>query len=165
MPAERVSKLQPTAVNSILSEVRALEAEGRKPVSLMRGEPDFRTAKHIVEAAVQALRKGRTGYPNNQGEIGLRSAVAEKLQRDDGLAYDPGAEILITDGATLGIFTALMATLNEGDEVLLPDPVYYAYQSPIRLAGGRIRLARSQGGERAGSTSMSRRWKRHGHRP
>ncbi len=144
MPAARVSKLRLTAVNSILNEVRTLAAEGRKSISLMRGEPDFHTPEYIVEAGILALRNGRTGYPNNQGEIGLRTAVAEKLLRDDGLTYDPGAEILITDGATLGICVALMATLDEGDEVLVPDPVYDAYRSPVRLAGGFVRPARAR---------------------
>ena len=65
--------------------------------------------------------------------------MAQKLERDNGLQFDPATEILATTGATLGIYAALMAMLNEGDEVLLPDPIYDAYQSPIRLAGGRVR--------------------------
>jgi aspartate/methionine/tyrosine aminotransferase len=143
--AERISALKPTAVNAILAEVRALQAhEGRKLVSLMRGEPDFRTPEHIVEAAVKSVRDGRTGYPDNRGEIALRVAVASKLAHENGLPYDPGTEILITDGATLGIHAALMALLNPGDEVLLPDPVYDAYQSPVRLAGGRVVPVRSR---------------------
>jgi aspartate/methionine/tyrosine aminotransferase len=145
MPAERISALKPTAVNAILNEVRAFQThEGRKLVSLMRGEPDFRTPEHIVEAAVKSVRDGRTGYPDNRGEISLRAAVASKLAHENGLPYDPGTEILITDGATLGIHAALMALLNPGDEVLLPDPVYDAYQSPIRLAGGRVVPVRSR---------------------
>jgi len=142
--ATRVSALRPTAVNAILTEVKALQSQGKKPVSLMRGEPDFRTPQHIVDAAARALRDGRTGYPDNRGEIGLRTAVAEKLERENGLSYDPGSEILVTDGATLGIQSALLALLNEGDDVLLPDPVYDAYQSPVRLAGGRIVPVRSR---------------------
>jgi aspartate aminotransferase len=136
--ASRIGGLQPTAVNAILSEVRALEAHGRKFASLMRGEPDFATPPHIVEAATRALHDGRTGYPDNRGEMGLRLAVEEKLTRENGIDYDPVSEILITDGATLGISAALMALISAGDAVMLPDPVYDAYQSPIRLAGGRI---------------------------
>ncbi len=136
---ERISLLRPTAVNAILAEVKELQAKGKSLVSLMRGEPDFKTPSHIVEACTRALANGRTTYPDNRGEKILREAVAEKLKRDNGLTYDPGAEILVTTGATLGIYAALMAILNDGDEVLLPDPIYDAYQSPIRLAGGRIR--------------------------
>ncbi len=142
--SSRVSLLKPTAINAILGEIRALQADGRKLSSLMRGEPDFRTAPHIVEAGIEAVRNGRTGYPDNRGEMELRKAVAEKLQRENNLAYDPGTEILITDGATLGIHAALTALLNEGDEVLLPDPVYDAYQSPVRLAGGQVRSIASR---------------------
>lgn len=109
----------------------------------MRGEPDFKTPAHIVDAAVQALHAGRTGYPDNRGEMKLREAVALKLQRNNGLAYDPAVEVLITTGATLGISSALTALLEDGDEVLLPDPIYDAYQSPIFLAGGRIRPVRA----------------------
>ena len=135
--------MQPTAVNAILSELRALQAQGRTLVSLMRGEPDFPTPPHIVAAATRAALAGRTGYPDNRGEKALREAVALKLQRDNGLVYDAGTEILITTGATFGIYAALMALVNEGDEVLLPDPIYDAYQSPVRLAGGRCRAVSS----------------------
>jgi len=135
----RTALLQPTAVNAILSEVRQYRAQGRDLVSLMRGEPDFRTPPHIVEAAARALRDGRTGYPDNRGELALRGAVAQKLLRENQVGYDAHSEILITTGATFGIYAALMAVLNDGDEVLLPDPIYDAYQSPIRLAGGRAR--------------------------
>lgn len=142
--ASRTRALAPTAVNSILAEVRELRRQGRSPVSLMRGEPDFSTPPHIVEAACQALRDGRTGYPDNRGEPALRQAVAEKLLRETGARYDPDTEILITSGATFGIYAALMAALNEGEEVLLPDPIYDAYVSPIRLAGGRPRPVRAR---------------------
>ncbi len=136
-PAERVAGLRPTAVNSVLSEVRQLQASGRNVVSLMRGQPDTPTPGHVVEAAVKALRDGRTGYADNQGEPGLRRAVAEALDRDHGLTYDPDREILVTDGATLGLSTALAALVGPGDDVLRPDPVYDAYDSPIALWGAR----------------------------
>jgi aspartate/methionine/tyrosine aminotransferase len=135
--AARVAGLRPTAVNSVLREVRQLQSEGRDLVSLMRGQPDTPTPAHIVEAAQRALRDGRTGYPDNLGEPGLRRAVAEALARDHGLAYDPDREVLITDGATLGVCTALAALVGPGDDVLVPDPIYDAYASPIVLWGAR----------------------------
>ncbi len=141
--ASRVGQLRPTAVNQVLQEVRQFQAEGRALVSLMRGQPDTPTAMHIVEAGQKALRDGRTGYPDNQGEPELREAVAEKLVRDNGLPYDPATEILITDGATCGISVALAALVQPGDEVLLPDPIYDAYNSPIALWGGRAVRASS----------------------
>lgn len=142
--SQRVQLLKPTAVNSILAEVRQAQARGVKPISLMRGEPDLKTPPHIVEACVEALRKGRTGYPDNRGEMVLRDAVAAKLARDNGLAFDASTEILVTPGATFGIYAVLTALLNEGDHVLLPDPVYDAYQSPVRLAGGEVRPVASR---------------------
>lgn len=141
--AERVSLLTPTAVNRVLAEVRQLQAEAREAVSLMRGQPDTRTPLHIVEAAEKALRDGRTGYPDNQGEPILRQALAEKLWRENDLTYDSQREILVTDGATAGIFTALATLIQPGDEVLLPDPIYDAYASPIALWGGRALPVRS----------------------
>lgn len=128
--------LHPTAVNRVLADVRAAQAKGVRTVSLMRGEPDLPTPAHIVEAAERALRNGRTSYPDNRGEPALRDAVALKLQRDNALAYDPASEILATTGATFGLYAALTALLDAGDEVLLPDPIYDAYASPIRLSGG-----------------------------
>jgi aspartate/methionine/tyrosine aminotransferase len=133
----RVGKLRPTAVNTVLAEVKRLQASGRSVVSLMRGQPDTPTPGHIVEAAVKALRDGRTGYADIQGEPGLRRAVAEALHRDHGLTYDPDREILVSDGATLGLSTALATLIGPRDDVLRPDPVYDAYDSPIALWGGR----------------------------
>jgi aspartate/methionine/tyrosine aminotransferase/D-serine deaminase-like pyridoxal phosphate-dependent protein len=150
----KISRLKPTAVNTVLAEVRSAEPHKQKLVSLMRGEPDFPTPVHIVEAGMRALREGRTSYPDNRGEIVLRAAVAEKLQRENAIAYDPASEVLITDGATLGIYAALTALVNQGDEVLLPDPVYDAYQSPIHLTGASVRAVRSE--FRGGRFSLTR---------
>jgi hypothetical protein len=134
---ERLSSLRPTVVHRILLEARQLQAEGRTLVSLLRGQPDTPTPTHILEAAEKALRDGLTGYPDNQGEAILREAIAEKLWRDNDLTYDPTREILVTDGATAGIFTALAVLVQPGDDVLLPDPIYDAYASPIAIWGGR----------------------------
>jgi N-succinyldiaminopimelate aminotransferase len=102
----------------------------------MRGQPDTPTPAAIVEAAQRALSDGRTGYPDNQGEPALRQAVATKLARDNNLTYDPAREVVITDGATCGIAAALAVLIEPGDEVMLPDPIYDAYASPIALWGG-----------------------------
>ena len=139
----RIGSLRPTAVNSILADVREVQAQGKTVVSLMRGEPDFRTPAHIVDAATRSLAEGRTTYPDNRGEPRLREAVAAKLARDNAVAYDAGSEILVTTGATFGIHAALTTLLSPGDEVLLPDPIYDAYHSPILLAGGVPRPVRS----------------------
>jgi aspartate aminotransferase len=137
--ARRAGLMRPTAINTLLADVRRVQANGTQVVSLMRGEPDFPTPAHITDAAVEAVRAGRTRYPDNRGEPRLREAVAAKLARENGLTYDPAREILVTTGATLGIAAALMALVDDGDDVLLPDPVYDAYHSPIALAGGLSR--------------------------
>src|SRR5581483_10439997 len=111
-PASRLAALRPTTVNRVLAEARAL---GRPDLAaLMRGQPDTPTPPHVVEAGAAALRAGRTGYPDNQGEPALRQAVAESLAREQGLAYDPAREILITDGATCGLCTALAVLVEPG---------------------------------------------------
>ena len=136
--SQRISGLQPTAVNAIMAEVRALGESSEKPISLMRGEPDLPTPAHIVTAAHDALRNGRTGYPNNQGEPNLRQAVARSMERDHGLHYRWEDEILITSGATFGIYSALSATIDPGDEVLIPEPSYDAYRGVVELLGGTV---------------------------
>src|SRR5262245_4457584 len=132
--AGRVSGLRPTAINQVLHEAREWELgqgrrlqEGTEPADLvyrLRRQPDTATPAGIVQAAERSLRAGRTGYADNRGEPKLREAVATKLARDNGLTYDPGREILITDGATCGISTALAVLIGPGDDVLLPDPIY-----------------------------------------
>lgn len=135
--ASRVAALAPTTVNRVLAEVLPLQRAGRALASLMRGQPDTPTPAPIVAAAVEALHAGRTGYPNNQGEPVLRQAVADALAHDQGLTYDPATEVLITDGATSGLCVALAVTVEPGADVLVPDPIYDAYTSPIALWGGR----------------------------
>ena len=135
--AKRLELLKPTAVNSILQEVRKLQADGHSPVSLMRGAPDLPTPGHIVTAAQQALGQGRTGYPDNRGEHRLRDSVAAAILRNGGPEYSSGDEILVTSGATLALYAALGAILDPEDEILVPEPVYDAYLSAILQLGGR----------------------------
>ncbi len=127
-----------------MQQVRELQAQGKSLISLMRGEPDLPTPAHVVDACDRAMHGGRTGYPDNRGEKAFREAVALKLQRDNGLAFNPATEILATSGATFGIYAALEVLVGEGDEVLLPDPIYDAYQSPIRMCGGRVKPVPSE---------------------
>jgi len=137
--SKRIAQLRPTAVNAILAEVRELTARGHKPVSLMRGEPDLPTPSHILAEAQAALARGRTAYPNNQGELELRAAVSRKLESQTGVHYSPEDEILITTGATLGVYAAVAALVDPGTDVLLPEPIYDAYHSVLALAGGEPR--------------------------
>lgn len=133
--ALRVRSLRPTVVNAVLAEVKREETLGRRPVSLMRGQPDTETHADVIEAACRALRSGRTGYPDIRGEASLRRAAANKIERENGVKYDPDREILITDGATCGLAAALGAVVDSGDEVLTPDPIYDAYEGVIGVWG------------------------------
>src|SRR5262245_23358874 len=102
--SDRIAQLRPTAVNAILAEVRQVQRQGCKLVSLMLGEPDFATPSHIKSAAMAALVDGRTHYPDNRGEPALRQAIAARLLDDYSLRYDADSEILVTTGATFGIY-------------------------------------------------------------
>jgi aminotransferase len=106
-------------------------------ISLGIGEPDFDTAPQVVEAGIEALRRGRTHYTSNSGTIELRAALAAHLETRYGVSYDPETEILITVGASEAVDLALRATCDPGDEVILHEPSYVAYPAAIILAGGR----------------------------
>jgi len=130
--AHRLKSLHGPVVQEMIEAAAALEAAGRSVIPLVRGEPDFDTPSHIREAAKEAMDKGFTHYPPLRGYPELREAVAEKLDRDNGITADPDKEVLITTGATAGMYDALAALLNPGDEVLLPDPIYDPFVNLIR---------------------------------
>ena len=105
-------------------------------IRLGRGDPDLDTPKVIVDAAVDALRNGCTHYTHWAGMAELRQAIADKLQRDNDLVYDPATEIVVTTGGQEGMNVVFQGLLDPGDEVLIADPLYTAYDSVVRLAGG-----------------------------
>jgi aspartate aminotransferase len=116
------------------ARVRALRAEGRDIISLTLGEPDFAIPPHAIEAAHQAALRGDTKYPAVGGTPALKHAIAEKFRRDSGLAFTP-AGILVGNGARQIIYDALTATLDPGDEVIVPTPYWNAYPLVARMAG------------------------------
>ncbi|KZE38838.1 N-acetyl-L,L-diaminopimelate aminotransferase [Bhargavaea cecembensis] len=105
-------------------------------INLTIGEPDFPTPEPIKQAAVAAITNNLTGYSHNAGLLSLRKSVSRHFHQSYGFAYDPEHEILITNGASSGIDAALRTILREGDEVILPAPIYSGYDPVIRLAGG-----------------------------
>jgi len=112
--------------------------QGIKDVKdLSIGEPDFDTPEHIKEAAKKALDEGYTHYTSNRGLSELRELIAEKIWRENRIEADPNSEILITHGASQGLFLAFLATINPGDEVLISDPYYPLYENVIAMAGGK----------------------------
>lgn len=135
--ADRIDRVPLSGVAEMKRLATEMEERGKQVVYLVQGEPDFDTPSHIIEAAREAMAHGFTHYVPGEGILELREAVAEKLARDNGIQVDPGSEILITTGAALGLFAAMMAVVNPGDEVLLTDPAYGPYEAIVGLVGGQ----------------------------
>ena len=114
---------------------RELKAAGRDVIGLAAGEPDFDTPDNIKEAAIAAIRRGETKYTNIEGIPELRAAIAAKFKRENGLDYTP-AQCFVAPGGKSVIYNAMMATLNEGDEVVIPAPYWVSYPDIVLLAGG-----------------------------
>ncbi|MCU0484220.1 MAG: aminotransferase class I/II-fold pyridoxal phosphate-dependent enzyme, partial [Chloroflexi bacterium] len=131
--AARLGELSPSGIRRFFDIAATMD----DVISLGIGEPDFDTAPQVVEAGVEALRRGRTHYTSNYGTIELRAALADHLEARYGVTYDPETEILITVGASEAVDLALRATCDPGDEVILHEPSYVAYPAAIILAGGR----------------------------
>ncbi|MFQ5844090.1 MAG: pyridoxal phosphate-dependent aminotransferase [Planctomycetota bacterium] len=134
--ARRMERLGTETAFEVLARARALEARGRSILHLEIGEPDFPTPEHVVAAARRALDEGYTHYGPAAGDGELRAALAEHAGRSRGVAVDP-AEVVVTPGAKPILFFALAALVQEGDEVLVPDPGFPIYASVVRWAGGR----------------------------
>jgi aspartate aminotransferase len=132
--ADRMSKLGTEGAFEVLARARALEDAGAKIIHLEIGEPDFPTAPHIVEAAVEALRGGATHYVPAPGIMSLREAVAAFLERTGRMRVTPD-RVVVTPGAKPIMFFTILALANEGDEVLYPDPGFPMYESIASFAG------------------------------
>lgn len=123
-----------TGIRRVLEKANKLEAEGRKIVHFEVGQPDFDTPANIKEAAKKALDQGVTAYSSNYGDIRLRRAIAEKLERMNHLNVDPTKEIMVTCGGEEAVAAALFALLEKGVEVLIADPSYIPYSSLTKIA-------------------------------
>jgi len=132
----RVEALGEEAAFEVLALAQAMERAGANIVHLEIGEPDFDTPEHIKEAAIDALKKGLTHYTPTPGLLELREAIAERMRGDYGVDVKP-EEVLVTPGAKPGIFYSLLAIVEEGDEVILPNPGFPAYENAVKLAGGK----------------------------
>lgn len=133
--AERLSAVKPSASMAASMAAKALAAKGIDVIDLGLGEPDFPTPAHVAGAAHAAMVAGDTLYTASAGTLALRKAVADKFRRENGLDYAP-EDIVVANGAKQIIFNALMATLNDGDEVILPAPYFVSYPEMAKLLGG-----------------------------
>ena len=132
--AQRVRAVPPSGIRRFFDIAATME----NVISLGVGEPDFDTPRNVVEAGVESLREGRTHYTSNYGTLELRRALSAHLERLYGVRYAPENEILITVGASEAVDLSLRATCDPGDEVILHEPSYVAYEPAIVFAGGRV---------------------------
>ncbi len=133
--AERLGRVSPSQTIAIATKARALLAEGRDVISLSAGEPDFDTPDNVKQAAIRAIEAGDTKYTDVAGTPALRRAVAAKFKRDSGLDYTPD-EIIVGTGGKQIIYNAMVATLDKGDEVIIPSPCWVSYPDIVALADG-----------------------------
>lgn len=129
-----IARIKPSPTMAITARASALKAQGQDIIALSAGEPDFDTPAHIRDAAKAAMDAGATRYTAADGMPALKSAIAAKFARENGLDYDPD-QIIVSSGGKQVLFNALMASLNPGDEVLIPAPYWVSYPDIVRLAG------------------------------
>ena len=132
--AQRAASIKPSPTLAVTAKAAELKAAGRDIIALSAGEPDFDTPEHIKEAAIRAIRDGRTKYTAAGGMPELKEAVVNKFQRENNLNYQP-EQILVSCGAKHSIYNLMQALLNPGDEVIIPAPYWVSYPDMARLAG------------------------------
>src|SRR5260370_9756561 len=133
--ADQIMRIKPSATIAVTDKARALKLAGRDVIGRGAGQPDFDTADNIKEAAVRAIRDGRSPkYTNVDGIAELKAAVAAKFKRENALEYKQ-SQIPVGTGGKQVLYNALMATLNPGDEVIIPPPYWVSYPDMVLLAG------------------------------
>lgn len=133
--ANRLSVIKPSPTMAVTAKAAELKAEGKDVIGLAAGEPDFDTPEHIKDAAKAAMDAGKTKYTPADGTKELKQAICAKLKRDNGLSYEPN-QIVVGNGAKQVLFNALLATLNAGDEVIVPVPYWVSYPDMVQIAEG-----------------------------
>jgi aspartate aminotransferase len=135
LAATRLDRIVASPTVAIRMAAAKLRAEGKDILRVSSGEPDFDTPRHIKDAAITAIEAGETKYTDTSGTLALRQAVADKFRRDSGLDYT-AAEVIIGTGGKQVIFNALLATIDDGDEAIIPAPCWVSYPDIVKLAGG-----------------------------
>ena len=137
--ASRLNRIQPSPTIAMSIKARELKAEGKDIIELAAGEPDFPTPSHIIKAAEDAMSRGETKYTGPDGTPALKQAVCDKFKRDNNLEYIT-SQVTIGTGGKQVLYNALMATLNEGDEVIIPAPYWVSYPDMVLLAEGTPKI-------------------------
>jgi aspartate aminotransferase len=133
--ADSLGRIKPSATLAVTDKARVLKAAGRNVIGLGAGEPDFDTPGNIKLAAIHAIEAGKTKYTAVDGIPELKEAIIAKFQRENGLTYKP-SQITVGTGGKQVLYNALMATINPGDEVIIPAPYWVSYPEMVALAGG-----------------------------
>ncbi|MCP1337419.1 pyridoxal phosphate-dependent aminotransferase [Futiania mangrovi] len=133
--SDALGRVKPSATIAVTQKARDLKAQGRDVISLGAGEPDFDTPENVKQAAIAAIERGETKYTPVSGIPELRQAIAAKFKRENGLDYTPDQVIACTGGKQV-LFNAFLATLNPGDEVVIPAPYWVSYPEMVALCGG-----------------------------
>ena len=133
--ASRMQRIKPSPSSMATARVKTLRAQGRNIVGLTAGEPDFDTPPHIVEAAYRAMKAGQTRYTVVDGTPELKRAIVDKFKRENGLTYTPD-QVSVGNGGKQVIYNALTATVQRGDEVVIPSPYWVSYPDMVLLNGG-----------------------------
>jgi aspartate aminotransferase len=134
--SHRAASLSPSLTLAIDSKAKAMKAAGEDVVGFGAGEPDFDTPQHIKDAAIKALNEGFTKYTPSSGIPELRQAIADKFQRENGLTYKP-SQIIVSNGGKHSCYNVILATCQEGDEVIIPSPYWLSYPEMVKLAGAK----------------------------
>ena len=130
-----LARVKPSATLAATDKARELARQGKNIISLSVGEPDFDTPDNVKEAAIKAIRGGKTKYTNTDGIPELKDAICAKFQRENGLSYKPG-QINVSPGGKAVLYNAFVASLSPGDEVVIPAPYWVSYPDMVLLAGG-----------------------------
>src|SRR5882724_9556392 len=133
--ADRRARVKPSPTMAITALATELKAAGRNVITLSQGEPDFDTPENIKEAAIAAIRKGKTKYTVFDGRIDLKQAICGKFKRENGLDYET-SQITVSSGGKQVLYNALVATINRGDEVVIPAPFWVSYPEMVLLCDG-----------------------------
>ena len=133
--SETLARVKPSPTIAVTTKAAELKAAGRDVIGLGAGEPDFDTPQNIKDAAIAAIAAGKTKYTAVDGIPELKQAICEKFKRDNGLDYKP-SQVSVGSGGKQVLYNALMATLNPGDEVVIPAPYWVSYPDMVLLAGG-----------------------------
>lgn len=136
MVSDRVKEIGASPTMMVAAEAKKLKSEGVDVIDLSMGEPDFHTPNNIKTAGINAIEENRTRYTLNQGTNELRTAISAKLKRDNNLEYNLN-EIIVSSGAKQSVYNSILATVNPGNEVIIPAPYWVSYPAMVSLAGGK----------------------------